>query len=102
MTPQSTGITLALLLACVGCDPLSVATAGAEGIKVIRGAQAHVIPIKDISAQTAYAYSRGSVGTVTTDVPPICTPECMAEVRHAIAEVCASRIPEKLAGGGDQ
>ena len=71
------------------------------GITELKGAEAKVIPIRDIAPAAIQPYKTLALGQVTTDVAPIVTPECISGVRNAMQEQFADEdVKEHFPGGG--
>lgn len=91
------------LIVSVGCgSPISMAgSAGKTAFKAIRGAQAELTPIRVSQVDTWAAYRTLQAGEVTTDVPPLCTPQILSKVRAGISKGMADEdVREAFAGGG--
>lgn len=94
----------ALVTAMAGCsaNPIAMAgTAGKAAFQAVRGAEADVTIIQAPDRATLAAYKTIRAGEVTTDVPPICTPEVMRKVGIGLHKGLASnRAQEAFPGGG--
>ncbi|HOA75863.1 MAG TPA: hypothetical protein PLQ89_20820 [Phycisphaerae bacterium] len=96
----------AVAASMVGCsgggNPISmVGTAGKVAFKVIRGAEAEVTPIRMGTPGSLAGYRTLQLGEVTTDVPPICTPQVLTMVRGGIRKgLRHADVIKAFPGGG--
>lgn len=94
-----------LFVALAGCsgNPMAMAgTAGKTAFKAVKGAEAEATPIHIESASALGAYKGVRLGQVTTDVPPICTPEVMGKIREGIREGMSHEDVRKKFPGGEK
>ncbi len=90
-----------LMLVLAGCSPVSVAaTAAGAAYKVVRGAEANATLISGTARAGLAPYRTLRLGEVTTDVPPICTPDVLARVRGAIIEQLGDEDTARMFPGG--
>lgn len=85
-----------LVAASSGCSPVGMAT---TGVQIVRGVQSRVIPLEGAAPAAFEPYNSVRLGEVTTDVPPICTPEVLAAVRKSIPEALGREAMTAFPGG---
>ena len=81
---------------CSGCSPFSVAKAG---LKVVKGVDADVLPVRDVTTGKLSAYNTLKLGKVGSDLGPICPAEAISEVRAKARENFADETKDSFKGG---
>ncbi len=81
----------------VGC--MSVAKVG---YKVVKGAEAHVDPIREVSPEVLREYGKVTLGEVTTDVGPICPERVLEAVRMHTSAAFGTEAFKQVFPGGDK
>jgi len=82
----------------VGCNPVGMAAKA--GVSMVRGVQADVHPVRDVSRHALASYDRLKVGQVTSDVGRICSPPLITEVRKAMILALADESRTRFTGSG--
>lgn len=93
------------LAAIAGCsmNPLTMAgSAGKVAFSSIRGAEADVTAIEVPDRTALAAYKSLRAGEVTTDVPPICTPEVVRKVGAGLRKGLTGDRARDAFPGGDR
>ncbi len=69
------------------------------GVKAVRGVQAEVLPIRDLTPGTLAAYNTLKLGEVSSDIHPICPGNVIAEIRKAAPKQFAEETEKRFKGG---
>ena len=84
-----------VIMMSTGC----VSYVAKTGLKVVKGVDADVSPIRDISAGQLAGYNTLKLGDVTTDVGRICPHEVIQEIRRTAPREFAENTGKRFAGG---
>ncbi len=84
------------VLMSAGCSPMSAAKVG---LTVVKGVQADMIPIRDVSGGTLRTFNSIKLGSVTTDVGRICPAAVLAQIRAQMPPALAEETKKRFKGG---
>jgi len=81
------------------CLATGCSTVAKMGLKTMQGVKTHAIEIDAIPVTTLDPYQTLTVGSVTTDVGPICPVSLVSEVNSQLIEACNERLEDVFSGG---
>ena len=90
--------TLGTLMALSGgCNPISMAAR--TGAKIVKGVDADVLPIRDVTAGTLSGYNTLKLGKVSTDIGGLCPPEVISQIQRTAPEIFVEEAGKRFRGG---